>query len=117
MQARRTASDRAVAPPAKLVRARPDLGAFVRIDTAGIGEHRVHGVTAFLQIRHAKARVESAGKRENDISHVLLPSRATSVAITAFCTCRRFSASSIAIHAGEAITASRAFTFRPSGRP
>lgn len=34
----------------------------------------------------------------------------------AFCTCRRFSASLMAMHCGESITASVAFTLRRSGR-
>src|SRR6185312_5347582 len=37
-------------------------------------------------------------------------------AITAFCTCRRFSASSMAMQAGESITASVALMFRRKGR-
>jgi hypothetical protein len=36
--------------------------------------------------------------------------------MTAFCTCRRFSASSTAMQAGESITASVALTLRRSGR-
>src|SRR3546814_9421114 len=41
---------------------------------------------------------------------------AHSAAMTAFCTCSRFSASSMAMQPGESITASVALTLRRSGR-
>src|SRR5207342_3360906 len=40
----------------------------------------------------------------------------TNADMIAFCTCRRFSASLIAMHRGESITASVALTLRRSGR-
>src|SRR3546814_19862840 len=53
--------------------------------------------------------------------HSLLPSfpargAPASTALTAFCTCSRFSASSMAMQLGESITAPVALTLRRSGR-
>src|SRR5690348_391717 len=48
--------------------------------------------------------------------HAVFSVCAARVAITAFCTCRRFSASSIAMQYGASITASVALTLRRSGR-
>jgi len=52
---------------AKLLRALLDVGAFFGIHAAGVGEHRVHGPAAFLEVGHAETGVESAGKREDDV--------------------------------------------------
>src|SRR5262249_28031959 len=107
--------DRAMRCDAELLRALFDVVALLGRNAAGVGEHGVHGVAALLQIRHAEARVESARKREHDVlAHFASP--LTSAAMIAFCTWRRFSASSTAMHASESMTASVALTFRRSGR-
>src|SRR3546814_20984038 len=59
---RRTAVDRDMAGHAQFLRAVLDEGALFSVDTAGIGEHGVHGPAALLQIGHAEAGVEAAGK-------------------------------------------------------
>src|SRR5581483_5222798 len=45
---------------------RLDIGALFGVDATRVGEYRVHGPTALLQIRHAKARVETAREGEDD---------------------------------------------------
>src|SRR5207342_1569015 len=112
---------------AEFGRARFDGRAFFRVDAAGVGEHGVHVPAPFLQVGDAEGSVEAAGEGQHDVlgchggSSVRFESGhqrrwPASVAITAFCTCRRFSASSIAMQRGESITASVAFTLRRSGR-
>src|SRR5207342_3973868 len=68
---------------------------------------------------------EAAGEGEDDVFRChgeSVPEKEcqrrwpASVAMTAFCTCRRFSASSMAMHCGESITASVALTLRRKGR-
>src|SRR5262249_48301329 len=91
--------DRAVRGDAELLGARFDVVALADRYAAGVGEHRVHGVAAFLEVRHAEARVETARKREHDVlAHFASPFWLTSAAMIAFCTWRRFSASSMAMH-------------------
>src|SRR5690606_21166137 len=129
---RRSAVDGDVAGGAQLGSARLDVGAFLGIDAAGVGEDGVHGPAPLAQPGNAEAGVEAAGEGEDDgfVGHVRflvspLPSRErgnsvpyfpSNAAITAFCTCRRFSASSMAMQLGESMTASVALTFRRSGR-
>src|SRR5215469_2898546 len=96
---------------AELVRALLDVRALFVRNAAGVGKNGVHREAAFLEIRNAETRVEAARESEHDlfVGHHAAPSEAdvrfclTSSAMIAFCTCRRFSASSIAMHAGESI--------------
>src|SRR5690606_26255459 len=81
---------------------------------AGVGEHGVHAPALLLQVGHAEAGVEPTRECQHDVpAHAAPPA---SHAITAFCTCSRFSASSTAVQRGESITASVALTLRRSGR-
>src|SRR5581483_7988659 len=63
---RRAAVDGGVARDPELVSPRLDIGALFGVDATRVGEYRVHGPTALLQIRHAKARVETAREGEDD---------------------------------------------------
>src|SRR5690606_13652186 len=60
-------------------------------------------------IRPFRAPSPASGRRES-------LRQLARAAITAFCTCNRFSASSTAMHDGESITASVALTLRRRGR-
>src|SRR5690606_35393117 len=126
---RRATVDGDVAGHAQLGGALLDVGACLGIHAAGVGEHGVHVPALFLQVGHAEAGIQATGKGQEDvaglvgIAHGLVPwgnrwtaPQATRAAMTAFCTCRRFSASSMAMQLGESITASVALTLRRSGR-
>ena len=59
--------DRAMRGDAELLRALLDVIALLGRNAAGVGEHRVHRIAAFLEVRHAEARVEAAREREHDV--------------------------------------------------
>src|SRR5690606_20325898 len=115
---RRPAVDGDVAGGAQLGGTGFDVRTLRGVDAAGVGKDGVHGPAALAQPGDAEAGVEAAGEGEDDgfVGHVrflvgpsplageglgrggnsvaYFPSNAV---ITAFCTCRRFSASSMAM--------------------
>src|SRR6185312_9403796 len=64
---RRTAVHGDVARHARLLRAVLDEGALLGIHTTGVGEHRMHGPAALLEVGHAETGVEAAGEGEDDV--------------------------------------------------